>query len=154
MYFDMLSIKICTFFPFVLLLRSWVSHFLLTVYGIFVIMFNGCILFHQVNHPVLKNRPPCGHLGNSRSCFIFPLWEQQLTPQWSSSKENIFILLNQIIPLDKFPRDRIGRPKNMGIFMDFPLCCNIAFAKKIDLTVYTGNCSMSVYSFSSVMFTN
>lgn len=55
---------------------------------------------------------------------------QQLTPQLSSSEENIFILLNQIISLDKFPRGRVVRPENMSIFMDFSLCCNIAFEKK------------------------
>lgn len=61
---------------------------------------------------------------------------QQLTPQWSSSEENVFIQLNQIISSDKFPRGRVGRPKNMNIFMDFSLCYNTAFAKN-SLTVYT-----------------
>lgn len=62
--------------------------------------------------------------------FLFYLSSvHQLTAQWSSSKENIFILLNQIISLDRFPRGRVGRPKNKSIFMDFSLCCNIAFAK-------------------------
>ena len=55
---------------------------------------------------------------------------QQLTPQLSSSEENIFILLNQIISLDKFPKGRVAGPKNMSIFMDFSLCCSIAFEKK------------------------
>lgn len=63
---------------------------------------------------------------------------QQLTPRLSSSEENIFTLLNQIISLDKFPRGRVVRPKNMSIFMDFSLCCNIAFEKKNRLTAYTG----------------
>ena len=70
--------------------------------------------------------------------FIFPLCTQQLTPQLSSSKENIFILLNQIISLDKFPRGRVVRPDNISIFLDFSLCCNIAFEKKKKrLTAYT-----------------
>lgn len=70
------------------------------------------------------------------------------------SKEHVFILLNQIILLDEFPRGRVGRPKNMRIIMDFSLFCNIAFAKKkkTRLTGYIGNSSIWMYSFSSVMF--
>lgn len=44
-------------------------------------------------------------------------------------KEDVFILLNQIILLDESPRGRVGRPKNMRIIIDFPLFCSIAFAK-------------------------
>lgn len=63
--------------------------------------------------------------------LILPLYVQQLTPPWRSSAENIFfILLNQIISSDKFPRGRAGRPKDMSIVVDFSLFCNIAFAEK------------------------
>lgn len=70
--------------------------------------------------------------------FLFDLsFAQQLTPPWSSFEENIFILLNQIVSLDKFPSGRVGGPKNMSISMGFSLCCSIAFTENV-LTVYTG----------------
>lgn len=126
--------------PF-LISRSWIAYSFLKDCIIFVAEFSVCILFHQVNHPIFKNLHIC-HLHDSRClccCFIVPLCMQQLMPQLSSSEENIFILLNQIISLDKFPRGTVDRPKNMSIFMDFSSCCNVVFAKKKKngLTAYT-----------------
>lgn len=61
------------------------------------------------------------------------------------SKEHVFILLNQIILLDEFPRGRVGRPKNMRIIMDFSLFCNIAFAKKKKKPVWQVTLATAAY---------
>lgn len=66
---------------------------------------------------------------------------QRLTPQLSSSEENVFILLNQVISLDKFPRGRVGRPKNLyGFFfvLQYCFCKKKKNEEKKGLTAYTG----------------
>lgn len=101
--------------PFLLFQGAGYSFIFKTLYNLCYSV-NGCVLFHQVhhNHPIFKNL--CHHLDNSRCfCFYLSSCMQQLTPQLSSSKENI-ILLNQIISLDKFLGVELLGPENINIF--------------------------------------
>lgn len=68
--FDMFFHENMYIVPYLYLSRSWIFDSFLKDSVIFATVLNGCVVFHQVNHPIFKYL--CHHLDNSR-CFCFYL---------------------------------------------------------------------------------